>query len=95
MYDELVDTENYIWAMPLEARMLGKAVLSVSKSRVWPMISTYLRDAFLKPRPSFRTTRRAIAKLRAKMRKNFLTQYDVKFAMRRDVEHMRNWLQWA
>ena len=97
-YDELIDTESYIWAMPLEAKELGKAVLVVSKSRVWSLISTYLRGARLTPpipRPSFRATHHAIVKLRAKRRQNFLTRYELKDSMRRDVERMRNWLQWA
>ena len=97
-YEELIDTENYIWAMPVEAKELGKAVVLVSKSRVWSLISAYLRAARLTPpipRPSLHTTHRAIVKLRAKMRHNFLTQYEVKDSMRRDVERMRNWLQWA
>ena len=97
-YEELIDTENYIWAMPLEAKELGKAVLVVSKSRVWSLISTYLRGARLTPpipRPSFRATHRAIVKLRAKRRQNFLTRYELKGSMRDDVKRMRNWLQWA
>ena len=36
---ELVDTENYIWEMSLEAKLRGKAVLAVSKSRVWSLVS--------------------------------------------------------
>ena len=97
-YDELTDTENYIWAMPLEAKELGKALLVVSKSRVWSLISTYLCGARLTPpipRPSFRATRRGIVKLRAKRWQNFLTRYELKGSMRDDVKRMRNWLQWA
>ncbi len=95
---ELVDTENYIWEMPLEAKLRGKAVLAVSKSRVWSLVSAYLRAARLTPpipRPSFRVTHRAIVKLRARRRHNFLTRYQLKDSMRRHVERMRNWLQWA
>ena len=94
-HDELLDIENYIWEMPRDARMLGKAVLAVSKNRVWMMISAYLHEARLKPRPSFRVVHRTIAKLEAKMRKNILTQYEVKAAMIRDAGHARNWLRWA
>ena len=95
---ELVDTENYIWEMPLEAKLRGKAVLAVSKSRVWLLVSAYLRAARLTPsipRPSILATHRAIVKLRAKRRCYFRSQYDVKESMRQDVERMRNWLQWA
>ena len=96
--EELVDTENYIWEMPLEAKLRGKAVLVVSKSRVWSLVSAYLRAARLTPsmpRPSILATHRAIVKLRAKRRRNFLAQYQLKDSMRQDAERMRNWLQWA
>jgi len=95
MYDNLLDTEDYLHEMPLDARILGSAVMSVSNSPVWQMISTYLRDVRLKKRPPFRTVRRAVVKLRAKLRKNFLTQYDVKYALRTDAESMQNMLRWA
>jgi hypothetical protein len=95
---ELVDTENYIWAMPLEAKERAKAVLAVSKSRVWLLVSAYLHAARLTPpipRPSILATHRALVKLRAKRRRNFLSQYDVKESMHQDVVRIRNWLQWA
>ena len=96
--EELVDTENYIWEMPLEAKLRGKAVRAVSKSRVWLLVSAYLRAARLTPsipRPSILATHRALVKLRAKRRRNCLSQYDVKESMRQDVARIRNWLQWA
>ena len=95
---ELVDTEKYIGEMPLEAMWLGKAVRAVSKGRVWLLVSAYLRAARLTPsipRPSILATHRALVKLRAKRRRNFLSQYDVKESMRQDVVRIRNWLQWA
>ena len=95
---ELCDTENYIWEMPLEAKLRGKAVRAVSKSRVWLLVSAYLRAARLTPsipRPSILATHRALVKLRAKRRRNTLSQHDVKVSMRQDVARIRNWLQWA
>ena len=66
--DELVDDEAYIWTVAREARILQSAVMPVSKSQAWPIISTYLREVRYKPLPSFRKVRRSIARLRARER---------------------------